>query len=58
MPLDVDRVQCTLEVCRVFVVMGTAGMVEPAVSFAGQKDVEVYLYRGDFTLQEFAMPRK
>ena len=42
----------------IFLVVGTAGMVEQVASVVGQKDVEVYPYRVDFTLQEFAKLRK
>ena len=31
-----DRVLRTLEVCTVFIAIGTSGVVEPAASFVGQ----------------------
>jgi hypothetical protein len=37
-----DRVLRTLEVCTVFIAIGTSGMVEPAASFVGQTKARTF----------------
>jgi NAD-dependent SIR2 family protein deacetylase len=37
-----DRVLCALEVCTVFVAIGTSGMIEPAASFVGQTKARTF----------------
>jgi NAD-dependent deacetylase len=37
-----DRVLRTLEVCTVFVAIGTSGVVEPAASFVGQTKARTF----------------
>ena len=37
-----DRVLHTLEVCTVFIAIGTSGVVEPAASFVGQTKARTF----------------
>jgi len=37
-----DRVLRTLEVCTVFIAIGTSGVVEPAASFVGQTKARTF----------------
>jgi len=41
-PFGVDRVLRTLEVCTVFIAIGTSGVVEPAASFVGQTKARTF----------------
>ena len=41
-PFGMDRVLRTLEVCTVFIAIGTSGMVEPAASFVGQTKARTF----------------
>jgi NAD-dependent SIR2 family protein deacetylase len=39
---DMDRVLRTLEVCTVFIAIGTSGLVEPAASFVSQTKARTF----------------
>jgi len=41
-PFGMDRVLRTLEVCTVFIAIGTSGVVEPAASFVGQTKARTF----------------